>query len=58
MQTANPHPAFCVLSYFGLLALVPFFVKKNDPFLRWHASQGLLLVGVAVVLRPSASCCP
>jgi Predicted membrane protein len=32
-----------ILSYFGLLVLVPILAAKNSPFTRFHANQGLIL---------------
>ncbi|MBQ7095858.1 MAG: zinc ribbon domain-containing protein [Clostridia bacterium] len=32
-----------VLSYFGLLVLIPIFAAKERPFARFHANQGLVL---------------
>ncbi len=32
-----------VLSYFGLLALIPLLVEKDDPEVQWHAKHGLVL---------------
>ena len=31
------------LSYFGFLAIVPFYLKKDSEFCRFHGKQGLLL---------------
>ncbi|MEM8874977.1 MAG: DUF4870 domain-containing protein [Planctomycetota bacterium] len=31
----------CVLSYLGILSLVPLLAKKDDPFIQWHARQGI-----------------
>src|SRR5262245_54980973 len=36
-----------VLSYLGILALVPFLTAKKE-FVQWHARQGLLLFGVSL----------
>lgn len=33
-----------VLSYIGLLVLVPLFLAKESPFARYHTNQGLLLL--------------
>ena len=33
-----------ILSYIGLLVLVPIFAAKNSKFARFHANQGLVLV--------------
>ena len=32
-----------ILSYFGLLFLIPMLVVKNDSFVQFHAKQGLVL---------------
>jgi len=39
-----------VLSYLGLLALIPFLVEKNDREVQWHAKNGLLMFGAEVVI--------
>ncbi|MGH9340023.1 MAG: DUF4870 domain-containing protein [Acidobacteriota bacterium] len=31
-----------VLSYLGLLALIPLLVEKEDPEVQWHAKNGLV----------------
>ena len=33
-----------VLSYLGLLALIPLLVEKNDKEVQWHAKHGLVLL--------------
>jgi len=38
-----------VLSYLGLLALIPFFMKKDDPEVQWHAKNGLALLLAEIV---------
>jgi uncharacterized membrane protein len=42
------------LSYFGIFALIPLLMKKEDPDIQWHAKNGLALaivwVGIAIVL--------
>ena len=44
---ANNGPA--LLSYFGLLVLIPIFAAKHSPYARYHANQGLVLfVGMLV----------
>jgi uncharacterized membrane protein len=43
-----------VLSYLGILCLVPLFAKKDDPEVQWHAKNGTALFGaelVFVILR-------
>jgi uncharacterized membrane protein len=39
-----------VLSYLGLLALIPFLVEKNDKEVQWHAKHGLVLLAAEIVL--------
>ncbi|MEX2054675.1 MAG: hypothetical protein WD972_00695 [Candidatus Andersenbacteria bacterium] len=35
---------FAVLSYLLILVVVPLFVKRNDPFIQFHAKQGLVIL--------------
>ena len=39
-----------VLSYLGLLALIPLLTKKEDPEVQWHAKNGLALAIAWVVV--------
>ena len=39
-----------VLSYLGLLALIPYFTKKDDPEIMWHARNGVGLLIVDFIL--------
>lgn len=32
-----------VLSYFGILALIPYFLEKSDADVRWHSRHGIVL---------------
>ncbi len=34
---------FLVLSYLGILALIPLLAKKDDPEVQWHAKNGTAL---------------
>ncbi len=45
----KPSIGMCILSYFGLFSLIPYFIKKDDPFISWHAKQGLLITAVCFV---------
>lgn len=47
MSEGKNNTVMLILSYFGLLALIPYFVEKEDPEVRWHASQGLALCGAS-----------
>ena len=39
-----------VLSYLGLLALIPLLVEKDDREVQWHAKHGLVLTVFEVVV--------
>ena len=39
-----------VLSYVGILCLIPLLTKKDDPEVQWHAKNGTALFGAEVVL--------
>jgi len=39
-----------VLSYLGLLALIPYLTKKEDPDIHWHAKNGVGLLILDIVL--------
>ena len=38
-----------ILSYFGLLVLIPYFSEKNNSFVVFHAKQGLNLLILEVI---------
>jgi uncharacterized membrane protein len=39
-----------VLSYLGILALVPLLVEKGDPEIQWHAKHGIVLMVTEIIL--------
>ena len=40
-----------ILSYIGILALIPLLTVKDSPYVKWHAVQGLVLgVGVGIAM--------
>ncbi len=39
-----------ILSYFGIFALIPLLVEKNDGEVQWHAKNGLCFFGAEIVL--------
>jgi uncharacterized membrane protein len=39
-----------VLSYLGILALIPLLVEKDDKEVQWHAKHGLVLLVAEVIL--------
>ncbi len=40
---------FLILSYLGILSLIPLLVKKDDPEVQWHAKNGVVLFGAECV---------
>ena len=48
-ESAN-RTVMLILSYLGILALVPLLVEKDDPEVQWHAKQGLVLLGSWIVI--------
>ena len=42
-----------VLSYLGLLWLIPFFVntRRNNPYVRFHINQGLILLIISLIIQ-------
>ncbi len=39
------------LSYFGFLAIIPFYLKKDSEFCRFHGKQGLLLAIIFFIAK-------
>jgi uncharacterized membrane protein len=52
MKNKN-HELTAVLSYLGILVLIPFFViekKKRDDFIKFHLKQGFVLLIMEIIL--------
>lgn len=50
-QSSNPNAKlFAVLSYLGILWIVGLLAAKDDPFVRFHVNQGLVLFLLNIVL--------
>jgi len=45
----NNNKGMAVLSYIGILALIPYLAEKNSKYVRYHAIQGMNLFVVAVI---------
>lgn len=43
--------SIAMLSYFGFLAIVPFYLKKDSKFCRFHGKQGLMLAIIFYLLQ-------
>jgi uncharacterized membrane protein len=39
-----------ILAYMGILIIIPFILAKDDPFVKFHLKQGLVLVIIEIVL--------
>jgi uncharacterized membrane protein len=48
--TSENRSVWIVLSYLGLLALIPLLVEKEDREVQWHAKHGLVLTVFEVVV--------
>jgi uncharacterized membrane protein len=44
-----------VLSYLGLLALIPLIMKREDPEVQWHAKHGLVQLVFFFILNAAIS---
>lgn len=58
MENQNGNPAvnpssntmiMSILSYMGLLVLIPYFMAKEDPKVKFHIKQGIVLVAILLV---------
>lgn len=47
-----------VISYFGALCVLPFFLKKDNEFTIFHAKQGVILLVISVILDALGSALP
>lgn len=49
-QESSNRTLMIVLSYLGLLALIPLLMEKDDQEVQWHAKHGLVLFAFWVIL--------
>jgi len=47
-----------ILCYLGPLFLIPYFLRKDSPFVRFHANQGLLLLIMEILIPIAAGFVP
>ncbi|MEF2920529.1 MAG: hypothetical protein U0O22_08720 [Acutalibacteraceae bacterium] len=40
----------CILSYLGIFMLIPFFVRRDSRYVRFHCNQGLVLFIFSIIL--------
>lgn len=43
-EDISKNKAMAVLSYLGMLVLVPILISKDSPYVKFHANQGLVLL--------------
>jgi len=48
-EDIDKNKVMAVLSYIGLLVLIPIFAAKDSPYARFHANQGLVLLLAEIV---------
>lgn len=44
-----------ILAYVGVLLVIPFLMAKDDPFVKFHLKQGLVLLVIEIVVWVLAS---
>ncbi len=49
-QTLHNNTVMAVLSYIGPLVIVSYLTSKNDPFVKFHIKQGLVVFGIEVLM--------
>lgn len=49
-QAETNNKVMCILSYFGIFALIPYFTQKDNAYINWHSRQGLLITAIAIVV--------
>ena len=47
--TPSNNTAMAVLSYLGPLVIIPFLLAKDDPFVKFHIKQGIVLVVIEIL---------
>jgi uncharacterized membrane protein len=48
--SGHPNTGMAILAYLGILLIIPFLTEaKNDPFVKFHIKQGLVLLIIDVV---------
>ena len=52
VEAQKPHnrKLMGVLAYLGILVIIPFLLAKDDPFVKFHIKQGLILAIIEIAL--------
>ena len=49
-QSSSNRMLFGILSYIGILVVIPYLVAKDDSFVKFHVKQSLVLFSIEIVL--------
>lgn len=49
-SSSNNNTLMGILSYLGILVIIPYLMAKNNPFVKFHIKQGVVLVVIEIVL--------
>lgn len=50
MTEQEKNIAWFILSYLGILAVIPLLMEQEDEEVQWHAKHGLVLFGAEMIL--------
>ena len=50
MENQNNNKLMAILAYIGPLVIVSYLVAKDDPFVKFHIKQGLVLLVIHVIV--------
>lgn len=48
--TVDKNMLMGILSYLWVLVIIPFLMAKDDPFVKFHVKQGMVLVAIELIL--------
>lgn len=54
-EDVNTNKVYGILSYFGILFLVPLFAAKESRFAKFHANQGLVVFLTQIIINAASS---
>jgi uncharacterized membrane protein len=49
IEAPSKENLWAILCYLGILIIIPFFIAKNNSFVRFHIKQGLVLLALSFV---------
>jgi uncharacterized membrane protein len=48
--TVSNNTLMGILAYLGILAIIPFLMAKDEPFVKFHLKQGLVLLSIELAI--------